>query len=592
MGNVLKQKIMLRIKSRTQGRAKSRTKSKVKHGISLTGKNVFGFMVVAVFGMMGCIFSSVQMDHMAQYEKIVEAKDLPAYERIYEMSENAQQMIADLQIYSATKDKTYLNKYTTQAASIDTTLLLLKLTAAGEKEKEQSKEAQEVYDAYTGEVNKKLLPAWNQNQDTTALMQELTMLSQKVTEKFSEYKIAPKEKITEDLYQFTEIESKTKTDLLFLIVIQLSVSLVFSLILSVILTKPIKLMQKRLEKAAAENDLTVEFSIRNRDEIGRMAEAWNNFMQQIRNSFISVREASEGVELSVGTTVGYLENLNGGMKDISITTEGLSNGMEESSHSIQEVSTAVKEISDTVQSIVIRTQDGAVKADQIHERAESKKSEVKEKQKNGLTVFEEIKSKLESAMENAKEVEKINLLAKNIFEITDQTNLLSLNASIEAARAGESGRGFSVVASEIGKLAQNSAMVVSQIQDVNEVVRKSVNSLVLNANDLLEYMSNTVHRDYAEILITTETYEQDADSIREITEDLSSATEELSATLENITFSITTINERVKERASGTENIAKKTEEAARQSSRIFNEIEYVKANVNGLADAIHLFKY
>lgn len=81
----------------------------------------------------------------------------------------------------------------------------------------------------------------------------------------------------------------------------------------------------------------------------------------------------------------------------------------------------------------------------------------------------DIRVNLEQALEDAKVVDQIGVLADSILNITAQTNLLALNASIEAARAGEAGKGFAVVAEEIRVLAEQSKDAVANIQAVTEM---------------------------------------------------------------------------------------------------------------------------
>ena len=112
-------------------------------------------------------------------------------------------------------------------------------------------------------------------------------------------------------------------------------------------------------------------------------------------------------------------------------------------------------------------------------------------------------------IEKSKAVEEISVLTDNIIGITEQTNLLSLNASIEAARAGEAGRGFAVVADEIGKLAANSAETAGKIQKVSVKVIEAVNELTQKAETMLHFMDETAMEGYEKLLETSQNYRND-----------------------------------------------------------------------------------
>lgn len=129
---------------------------------------------------------------------------------------------------------------------------------------------------------------------------------------------------------------------------------------------------------------------------------------------------------------------------------------------------SIQQIFQAIEGIYQQARKGSDSSDEIMKTAsEVYNRAVKEKQDAVLQVANMAES-VQRKIEKSKDVEQIRELTKNIINITDETNLLALNASIEAARAGEAGKGFTVVAGEIGKLAMNSSASATEIQNVTD----------------------------------------------------------------------------------------------------------------------------
>jgi methyl-accepting chemotaxis protein len=169
-------------------------------------------------------------------------------------------------------------------------------------------------------------------------------------------------------------------------------------------------------------------------------------------------------------------------------------------------------------------------------------------------LYHEAKEKLTIAINDSKSVQEINVLAKTILAITAKTNLLALNASIEAARAGEAGRGFSVVADEIGVLAAQSSQTADSIREIVEIVNDSVSRLADSGDELLNFIDTQVLVDYKKLITTSNQYTKDADTFNGIMMDLSAASEELNASMDAI---LSTINDLAESAESGSQGVTK-----------------------------------
>ena len=235
-------------------------------------------------------------------------------------------------------------------------------------------------------------------------------------------------------------------------------------------------------------------------------------------------------------------------------------------------------------------QDGATEAEEIHKRAAQTKEATVENRQKVQTMLGEIRGRLEQALEEAKVVEQIGVLADSILAITGQTNLLALNASIEAARAGEAGKGFAVVAEEIRVLAEQSKDAVANIQAVTENVDNAVANLANDSNHLLDFVDTDIVKSFGDFEKMADDYNMDASKINDLVSDFSATSEELVASISNITEAIEGITSASNDSAAGTTNIAQKTVSIAGESAEVMKGVKTAEASAGELRKNVSNF--
>ncbi|MCR5527020.1 MAG: hypothetical protein K6F39_06525 [Lachnospiraceae bacterium] len=154
-------------------------------------------------------------------------------------------------------------------------------------------------------------------------------------------------------------------------------------------------------------------------------------------------------------------------------------------------------------------------ASEIRSQAEAIRADASEKKENVTAKMAILSQSLEKSISDAEKTEKINELTETILNISSQTNLLALNASIEAARAGQAGKGFAIVASEIGVLAADSRKTAAKIKDISSSVTDAVQSLSNDAQNILNFINTDVIRDYDEFSEIGYSYDETAKNFSE-----------------------------------------------------------------------------
>jgi methyl-accepting chemotaxis protein len=266
--------------------------------------------------------------------------------------------------------------------------------------------------------------------------------------------------------------------------------------------------------------------------------------------------------------------------------------MEETSNSANRIMVSTHNIENAVESISATAHDGALTVNEINKRAADLKSDFSVSAQNMKKILDSERENLTNAIEDAKAVDKINVLTDSILQITSQTNLLSLNAAIEAARAGESGRGFAVVADEIRKLAEESKIMVSNIQEVTKTVVDSVDNLKKGSENLMNVVSTSVSNDYTAMLEAADQYSTDASLINNLVTGLSSTSKELSISIQGIIKSIDEVSSTINEGSVGTNNIAADITTVANSVDAVQKQMQLIKDNATLLKQSIDRFKF
>lgn len=372
-----------------------------------------------------------------------------------------------------------------------------------------------------------------------------------------------------------------------------SLGVIAAIFIAGYISKPFKEVTAHL-KTIASGDFTAEIPAKYKkmkDEIGIMLQSLETMQDSLRQLIGGVVDAAEKVMESVLVTDKHISALNSEFESISATTQELSAGMEEMAAASEEMSAGSVEIDRAVDSIALRAEDGASLVDDINKRANDLSDNFMTSMQRTQSEFAKTKEALELALEESRNVEKINKLSRSILEIASKTNLLALNASIEAARAGEAGKSFAVVADEIRNLAENSKNTINEIQYITQIVTESVQHLSESSQMLLTLMSTDVVNDYQSMLNTVEQYKKDSAEMESMITDFSATSEELAASMQNMVKAINEIAATAAEAAGGSDEIARSTSTVADMSSDVLKHSELSKNSIEALNKLIDKFK-
>ena len=367
------------------------------------------------------------------------------------------------------------------------------------------------------------------------------------------------------------------------------IALCIGLVISNRITSPILKLTELINKTA-KLDLVYDESFlyleKYKDEIGIITRATFQTRKELREIVGKLQSVSHTVMNNAEKIELISEQIQENANDNSATTEELSAGMQETAAASEEITATTIEINERVAAIAKRAKDGADVSGQITGRAVKLKKDAVESTKNTKNLYEEVKNKMERAIEASNRIQQISVLADTILSITSQTNLLSLNAAIEAARAGEAGKGFTVVASEIRKLAEQSSKTASGIHEIVNNVYTSVGAMRESSEAILNFIDQNVLRDYEKLTQISGQYNEDAIFVQNLMSEFEASAELLNNSVSSITIAMNEVATTVNESSKGIQDIAEKTVDVVEKT---MEETKIADENAAGAAELLEL---
>lgn len=356
-----------------------------------------------------------------------------------------------------------------------------------------------------------------------------------------------------------------------------------------VVINPVKKLTNAIKKMT-DGDFRIRIHTKSNDEIGVMSRCVEKFIATMHGMIASINGVSDTLHIQADSSNDVSGKMfqaskmqNESMKELNTTVEQMTISVNQIAQSATTLAMVVAETRDTGKNVNEKMQETV----DVSEKGKDNMQDVSVAMQNMDSSMEKLQLAIN---EVGRASEEITNITKVIGDIADETNLLALNASIEAARAGEAGKGFTVVAAEIGKLAQTSMESVQHIDKLVLEIKTSVGDVMHQASESMNNIgdSNTL---IGNALTTFDVVFENIVGVGEMIQQMIEKVERV----DDVARNVAAISE---EQAASTEEILASTDTLVEQASSLMedsgvvaNEAKELTTSADNLATQVGVFK-
>ncbi len=459
--------------------------------LSTSKKLLLNYGAITLLIFLVCGISYHEIDSISQSQQMIYKHDFALVKNLIGLSDNLSKQRANTLKLITEKDNNgkelARQAIITQKVVIDQYIDKLDVLVEGDSEaKENLQKIKSILGEYRKTRDEQVLAFVQSNNPEKAVeivsgvQSDRLMLIREINQKL----INQADKHVEEMIALsTDNETFAKKMFVTIGICGLLLVVILTIMMQKLIGKPLNEVSKVAERFGA-GDLTVSVPVRDsQDEVGILTRV---FDEMIRNNVILIREFIDGINL------------------ITTSANQIVTSTMQLSSSVNETATAVSETTTTIEEVKQASQISSQKSKLVSENAQhaasiSQEGEKVTQESNGgmKQILDQMSSIAESMMHLSEQTQSITSIIATVDDLSQQSNLLAVNASIEAEKAGEQGRGFRVVAQEIKSLADQSKQATKRIREILSEVQKATSKAVLSTeqgNKVVESGSDKVEK--------------------------------------------------------------------------------------------------